>query len=155
MESTFNVRMTPNELIDILDTKKYKLKRYAFLGINTEGDFDPKKQSASEWDEFRSKKCLYNVTLRHGKLRSCLSGTFNSWAEVDKALEENKLRTTYTVTISVTLHDVVTVEAENLRDAEEIVRSKFENGELTVDDSTAKMINAKFDAILKPERGVA
>lgn len=152
MESVFIVKIKPKDLIEIFHGRKYNIRGYEFLGIEKKGDFDPKAHPASEINTFRNTPVLYKVWLRHEQLKSCLRGTYKSWASVEKAIEKRRfhleeMKTKYKVTIAVTLHDVVTVEAENLRDAENIVRSRYENGDIDVNTDSAKMINAKFDAI--------
>ena len=161
MESEFIVKITPRELSEIFHNGSYDIRTYEFLGVNEKGDFDPKAHPASEIDTFRATPCLYKVRLRHQYLRSELRGTYNSWSSVVKAIKRRAVpepepeKTKYMVTIAVTLHETVTVEAENLRDAEEIVRSQYENGDIDVNTDSAKMINARFDAIPMEKRATA
>lgn len=156
MEHDFIVRITPKEMQELFRSEKYNIRGYEFLGIKEKGDFDPRKHPASEHDTFYVTPCLYRIRLRK-ELTSYLKGTYKSWQSVEKAMKRRALKpepvakTKYRVTVAVTLHDVIEVDAENLRDAEENARYRFENGLFNVNADSAKAIEAKFDAMPMPK----
>lgn len=142
------LKIKPKELLDLCsDKESSRIVDYRFLGVDQEGDFDPHCHPASEIDVFSNTPCLYKVRLKLAEVLPTLKNhVFASWNEVQKALVA-PAKTKYQVSIDVTLHRTVLIEAENLRDAEDKVRRQYEDGTIEVSSNTATM-DANFDAVL-------